>query len=85
MLHSMVTTEDNPYDPFDEFDDWEKWDTDHGYFTMNYLMRIAQVNSDLGSPLVYSEIDHAVDEIVSMNLTGNYKKVTKDIDEVETY
>lgn len=83
MLHSMVTTEDNPYDPFDQFDEWERFDTEHGYYTMNYLMRIARVSSDSGAPIVYSMLDHAVDEIVEMNLTGNYKKVTRDIEEEE--
>lgn len=82
MKQSMVTTTDNPYDPFDQFDEWYAFDTRKGYHTLSYLARITITSHEL-SPLDESQaIDQAVDEIVSMNINGMYKKVTKDVEEL---
>ena len=74
---TMVTTLDNPYNPFTQFDEWFAFDESKGYHTCSYLARIARTANDL--PVIDEdlEIEHAVDEIVELNLTGNYKKVVK--------
>lgn len=78
MRTVMVTTKDNPYDPFTQFDQWYAYDTLQGYNTCAYLARIAKTSPDL-SPLDQAiAIEEAVDEIVEMNLLGNYKKVVID-------
>ena len=78
MRTVMVTTKDNPYDPFTQFDQWYAYDTLQGYNTCAYLARIAKTSPDL-SPLDQAiAIEEAVDEIVEMNLLGNYKKVVLD-------
>lgn len=75
MTNAMLTTEDNPYDPFTEFDDWYQYDETHGYHTCSYLARIANTSNLLLNNDNEDEIDRAMDEIVRLNITGNYKKV----------
>lgn len=83
----MLTTEDNPYDPFENFDEWYAWDQTHGwhikpdgsigtgYKTCAYLDRVADVSYDLSAAQITHARNTAIDEIIAMNLTGNYKKV----------
>lgn len=75
MAECMVSTEDNPYNPFTHFDEWYAWDTSHGYHTCEYLARVCPMSSDLSRAQIDRSIEDAVDEIVDMNLTGNYIKV----------
>lgn len=82
MAATMVTTLDNPYDYWKEFDEWYAFDTSHGYEvigepynTLNYLARIANTDSDMSKNDYEEAVNDAVDEIVRLNLTGNYKKV----------
>lgn len=83
----MLTTADNPYNPFTHYDEWDTWDRFHGwhiepngqvklgYYTSAYLGRVA-VTSDEISPAQYTRaINDAIDEIVALNITGNYVKV----------
>ena len=79
MIVSMLTTTDNPYDPFTQFDDWFAFDERHGYHTCSYLARISNVSNDLTPEDSNFAITKAIDEILKYNLTGNYKKVTKEV------
>jgi len=74
---SMLTTSDNPFDPFVQFDEWKAFDEAQGYFTCAYLARIANVSESLTQEEYNTEISNAIDEIVRLNLTGNYVKVTR--------
>ena len=80
LVISMLTTEDNPFDPFDQFDDWYAFDTQMGYNTSSYLDRIAKTSPELSPEDYQREITRAIDEILRFNLTGNYKKVTRNIE-----
>lgn len=80
MRVAMLTTTDNPYDPFDQYDEWYAEDSRLGYNSPSYLARIAVETEELGPALYHQHIEDAIDEIVEMNLTGTYKKVTRDID-----
>jgi hypothetical protein len=81
MIATWVTTEDNPYDYFDDFDHWYQYDVSHGYNTCEYIMRLANTSSELSSAVNAAEIERCVDEIVSLNLLGNYKKISKEVDD----
>jgi hypothetical protein len=77
---AMLTTTDNPYDPFDEYDEWYAMDALLGYHSPSYLARIAIVTEDLGDEIYHQHIEDAIDEILEENITGTYKKVTRDFD-----
>lgn len=80
MRSVMLTTEDNPYDPFEDFDSWYAYDEMKGYHTCSYLARIATISNELDDKTNQQSIEDAIDEILSFNLLGNYKKVVKQTD-----
>ena len=80
MRACMLTTLDNPYDPFTQFDDWYRYDEDNGYNTCEYLARICETSDELSESDQNLAIEQAIDEIVEFNVTGNYKKVVKEIE-----
>ena len=45
------------------------------YNTLNYVARIANVNSNMTDLEYNAAVNDAVDEICRLNLTGNYRKV----------
>ena len=80
MRKVMLTTYDNPYSPFDNFPAWFAFDVASGYHTAEFLGRIVKDSNDLSDPDQDLEIERAIDEIVSENVLGVFKKVVKDID-----
>jgi hypothetical protein len=72
----MVTTTDNPFSPFTEFTQWLKWDEDAGYYTLPYLARVTRTSDELSFSDQELAIEQAIDEIVSENILGIYRKVT---------
>lgn len=82
MVATFVTTLDNPYDYFTEFDEWYAFDISHGYEvigkpynTLNYVARMADVDDTMSEEEYTRAVNEAVDEIVRLNLTGNYRKI----------
>lgn len=71
-----LTTIDNPFNPFVEWDEWNRFDEDKGYFTNNYLARIARTSDDMSDVEYSNAIDDAIEEIVKFNILGVYRKVT---------
>lgn len=78
MRETFVTTLDNPFNFFTQFDDWYAFDTQMGYNTCGYVDRIAKTSNDMSEHDRIRAINDAVDEIVMMNLTGNYTRVVKE-------
>jgi hypothetical protein len=78
MIDCMLTTIDNPYDPFDQYDDWYAWDERMGYHTPSFLARVVVLSNDTSVPDQDMAIELAIDEIVKENVSGVYKKVTRD-------
>lgn len=75
MAACFVTTSDNPFDFFSQFDQWYNFDTQKGYNTCSYVDRIS-LASNSQSPKDYEiSVNEAVDEILRLNITGNYRKV----------
>lgn len=77
MTETWITTTDNPFDFFTQFDDWYLFDESNGYHTCSYVARVAKTSKDLSDSDNEDIISRAIDEILSFNLTGNYKKITK--------
>ena len=75
MADVMLTTVDNPFNPFDQFDEWKTYDEQKGYFTCEYLARIARTSPELSETDEALAIEQAIDEIVELNVLGLYKRI----------
>lgn len=73
----MITTADNPYCPFHQFEDWHQWDQFSGYHTLSYLASIARTSEDNSDEDNDLAIDEAISDILKLNITGNYIRVTR--------
>lgn len=74
----MLTTVDNPFDPFTQFDEWMAYDSQMGYNTLSFLDRVAFVSNELSEPDQALAIEEAIEQIVSENVLGMWRKVTRD-------
>lgn len=79
MRTAMLTTEDNPFDPFDQFDEWHNFDLLSGYDCLGYVARLATTSHDYPDEYNSKIVEDAIDDICFLNLTGNYKKVVRDV------
>jgi hypothetical protein len=75
MAEHMLTTLDNPFDPFTQFDEWNAFDQRLGYQTAALLARVVRSSHDLSDADQSLAIEQAIDEIVTENVTGMYRKV----------
>jgi hypothetical protein len=73
----MLTTVDNPFDPFTRYDEWLEYDMGMGYNTSAFLARVAKVSSDISEPDQQLAIQNAINEIVSENVSGMWRKVSR--------
>ena len=73
---SMLTTVDNPFDPFEDYDNWYRYDVDHGYDTCSYLARSVYDAPLLSDVERIQTVNQTIDDIVRLNATGYWKKVT---------
>lgn len=77
MSQVRLTTIDNPFDPFTQFDAWYAFDNTKGYHTCEYLARIVKTSSELSEAVEEELTESAIDEIISINPLGKYKKVVQ--------
>lgn len=77
MEVAMLTTIDNPFDPFDQFDEWYAFDTQKGYYSCDYVARLAYTSPELSALDQAQAVESAIDRIVALNLFGVYKKVKR--------
>lgn len=71
----MLSTIDNPYSPFTQFDEWKAFDESKGYFTCEYLARIANTSSELPDDISDKAVDDAINDICRLNVLGIYRRV----------
>lgn len=71
----MLSTEDNPFNPYTQWEQWYAFDETAGYHTSAYLARVVVSSSELSEADQDLAISDAIDEIIDLNLTGNYIKV----------
>ena len=75
-----LTTTDNPFDYWDDFDRWYHFDeVEKGYCTLEYVTRMAHISPFLPPALNEQILEEAIDSICQLNLTGNYKKIVRDV------
>ena len=83
MFECMLTTTDNPYDPFDQLDEWISFDMQH-HNCSAYLDRVARTSSQLTEQENATQIERAIDEIVTKyNFSGLYKKVKREVKDTQ--
>lgn len=75
-VQHMLTTVDNPFDPFTQFAEWFVYDESLGYHTPAFLARVVRSSDELSEADQLLAIELAIDEIVSENVLGLYRKVT---------
>jgi len=77
-IEYMLTTVDNPFNPFTEFEEWLQYDMSSGYNTSAFLDRVVMTSNELSEPDQALAIQDAIDQIVEENVSGMWRKVTKD-------
>lgn len=77
MIYAL-TTVDNPFDPFEDYDNWLMFDIEKGYGTNEYLDRIVKDSKAFTDEESKQAIVDAIDEIIALDFTGLYKKVSTD-------
>ena len=73
-LH-MLTTVDNPFDPFTQYTEWARYDEDKGYYTPALLARVVLTSEEMSQADQDLAIEYGIEEIVSENVLGIYRKV----------
>ena len=63
----MLTTKDNPYNPFTQHDFWQAYDHQKGYYSEEYIARIAPLSYDLTDEENEELINHAIEEIIRID------------------
>ena len=76
-IEYMLTTVDNPFNPFTQFDEWFEYDVKLGYNTASFLDRIVRTSHDLSEADQALAIQNAIDEIVQENVSGMWRKVSR--------
>lgn len=78
MEEYMLSTADNPYNPYKDWDQWYAYDTRTGYHTSAYLARVVFTSHELSDADQDVAINDAIEDILDLNITGNYVKVWPD-------
>lgn len=73
-----ITTIDNPFNPFNDFENWNRFDEDHGYFSCQRVMRLANITNDMTTREENEEFERAIDKLISIDFLNIFKKVYKD-------
>lgn len=79
---AMLTTTDNEWDPFDNFSEWYSRDLElarqqNRRSCSGYLAIIASCSDDISDNEFNQIMNDAIDEIVELDLSGTFKKVTR--------
>ncbi len=77
MAVCWVTTLDNPWNYWTQFDEWNAFDQEMGYNTNAYVARVCLASNEMSDKEYEDEVERAVDDIVRLNITGNYRKIVK--------
>ena len=70
-----LSTIDNPFHPIYDEKNWRRFDEDHGYYSDQYLDRIYSWDTDLTDAENQRFVNHAIDDICRLDLTGKYIRV----------
>jgi hypothetical protein len=74
----MLTTIDNPWNPFTHYDEWYAFDAQANYHTPSLLARVTTSSNELSDYDQERDIVRAIDVIVSENVSGMHRKVSRE-------
>ncbi|WPJ30615.1 hypothetical protein [Streptomyces phage Psst1] len=74
----MLTTIDNPYNPFTHWDEWYQYDTEQGHHSLALLARVTRTSDELSDELQDADVEDAILEIITENVSGIHIRVTED-------
>ena len=82
LKEAMLSTIDNEWDPFDNFSEWYSRDLElarqqNRRSCAGYLAIIAACSDDVSDSEFNQVMNDAIDEIVSLDLSGTFIKVTR--------
>lgn len=82
MAQVMLSTIDNPYNPFENFDEWYAFDElkaieENRPTCCSYLARMLFESDDVSYNEQEEIMEMVIDDIVELNLTGKFVKITK--------
>lgn len=77
----MLTTDDNPWDPFDNFNEWYAYDTKAGHHSLSLLARVVVFSDEVSELDQHVAIELAIDEVVTENVSGVHKKVSRETED----
>lgn len=75
MRRVYLTTIDNPYSPHTQFKEWYAYDIQAGHHSCSRLAKVARTSDSLSEVQNQQAIERAVDELVSLNLLNNDRKL----------
>ena len=83
MAQVMLSTIDNPYNPFTNFEEWYAFDELQAFkegraTCCSYLARMSMESDDVSDEELEEIQEMVIDDIVKLNLTGKFIKVTED-------
>lgn len=83
MANVMLTTVNNPYNPFKHFDEWRAYDEmlamqENRPTCCGYLARVADYSPDLSDKELEDLNEMIIDDIVELNLSGKFLKITEE-------
>lgn len=83
VQEAMLTTIDNEWDPFENFSEWYSRDLElarqqNRRSASGYLAIIAANSDDVSDNEFNQVMNDAIDEIVELDLSGTFKKVTRE-------
>jgi len=79
LAEHVLSTTDNPYNYFTEFDQWYAYDTQVGHHTLALLARVCRTSDELSDLDQAQAIDHAIETILTEDITGIYIKVAEPV------
>ena len=79
----MLSTIDNPYNPFDNFEEWYSYDEmaarrENRPTCSGYLARVLMVADDISDNEFNQVMNDVIDEILELNLSGKFIKLSKE-------
>ena len=80
-----ITTKDNPFNPFEDMGGWYVYDIMQGYNTCALLGRFARTSDQLTEAENNDIISKAIDDILSIDFEGKYKKLEREADDPILY